>query len=109
MEQETSSQQASRLAVEAIEREMASWDEPRPKPPTRRPRQNRNDSISYSIRLYPEEVEMIETRARKLGLRPTGLARNLIRSGLASGGQDEVTDTLDRLEMIVSELRSLVG
>jgi len=109
MTDETQSQLASRLAVEAIEREMASWNEPRPKPPRRRPRQNRNDSISYSIRLYPEEVEMIEARAEKLGVRPTGLARNLIRSGLASGGLDEVTDTLDRLEQVVAELRSLVG
>ena len=55
------------MALEAIAREMASWDEPRATIPKRRPRRNRSDSISCSIRLYPEEVAMIEARATELG------------------------------------------
>jgi len=109
MTEETASQMGSRLALEAVAREMASWDAPRPKPPKRRPRRHRSDSISYSIRLYPEEVDMIEDRAESLGIRPTALARNLIRSGLAADGADDVADAIDRLGQVVDELRSLVG
>ena len=52
---------------------------------------------------------MIEDRAESLGIRPTALARNLIRSGLAADGADDVADAIDRLGQVVDELRSLVG
>ena len=99
----------SRLALEAVAREMAAWDQPRPQPPKRRARKHRNDSISYSIRLYPEEVDMIQDRAQDLGIRPTAFARNLIRAGLAAERSDDVADAVDRLGQVVDELRSLVS
>ena len=51
---------------------------------------------------------MLEQQAADGGLNPTGLARNLIRVGLSSRYAPEVADTVDRLEQLVQELRSLV-
>jgi hypothetical protein len=44
-----------------------------------------------------------------LDVKPTVLARNLIRVGLASRCDDGVAGAVDRLEAVVRELRGLVG
>ena len=96
------------MAIEAVQREMASWDE-RPKLPKRRVRRGEAESIVYSIRLDREEVELLELEASRIGLRPTGYARNLIRVGLAAGRSNDLADVVDRLDQVVQELRSLIG
>lgn len=96
------------MALEAVAREMASWDE-RPEPPPRRVRRQTGASVVFSVRLEHDEVEMIEARAARMGLRPTHVARNLIRSGLSTERSDEIVDTVARLDQIVQELRSLTG
>ena len=63
----------------------------------------------YSLRLDTREFEALEDRARRLGLKPSVLARNLIRSGLASREGESVARALDRLEHAVGELRAVVG
>jgi hypothetical protein len=45
-------------------------------------RRRRGPSPVFTLRLSPDEIDAIERRAAVLGLRPTQLARNLIREGL---------------------------
>jgi hypothetical protein len=66
-------------------------------------------SLVYSIRLDQGEVAALERRAVSLHVKPTVLARNLIRVGLAAGGDDEFARAVDRLETAVRELRALGG
>jgi len=66
-------------------------------------------SLVYSIRLARDEVEALERRAAAYGLKPTVLARNLIRMGLAPRGAGDVADKLDEVVAAVEDLRSLVG
>src|SRR4051812_48963273 len=42
----------------------------------------RDSSVVYSIRLDPGEVRALEVRAAAFGIKPTILARNLVRCGL---------------------------
>jgi hypothetical protein len=69
----------------------------------------RSCSIPYSVRLDRGEVDALERRAAAYNLKPTVLARNLIRMGLAPGGAAEVAQTIDRVHAALEELRSLVG
>jgi len=66
-------------------------------------------SLAYSIRLDRGEVEALEKRAAAYGLKPTVLARNFIRMGLAPHGSGPVVDAIGRLELAVAELRALIG
>jgi len=75
----------------------------------RRGRGGSGGSVVYSIRLDPDEVKALERRAAVTGLRPTVLARNLIRSGLSAGGSDALSDALRRVEVAVAELRALAS
>jgi hypothetical protein len=65
-------------------------------------------SIVYSIRLDRDEVAALELRAAAAGLKPTVLARNLIRIGLAGPRTAGLSTAVDRLEESVRELRALV-
>lgn len=69
----------------------------------------RGTSIAYSIRLDAGEVGALERRAAMRGLKPTVLARNLIRMGLAPSGSADVADAIDRLAAALEELRAVVG
>ena len=66
-------------------------------------------SVVYSIRLDQGEVAALETRAAAAGLKPSVLARNLIRIGLGAAGDDELAHVVGRLEATLRELRSLVA
>ncbi|MDP9117994.1 MAG: hypothetical protein M3O28_12195 [Actinomycetota bacterium] len=72
-------------------------------------RRKTGSSIVFSVRLDPAEVAALEAKALVLGIRPTVLARSLIRTGLASGHGAEIADAVDRLEAAVCELRAAVG
>jgi hypothetical protein len=60
------------------------------------------------VRLDPDEVRALENRAAVVGIRPTVLARNLIRTGLAAAHGSNLASAVDRLEAAVSELRAVV-
>jgi hypothetical protein len=75
----------------------------------RRRRRVTGPSVVLSIRLDPTELAALEGRAALLGLKPTVLARNLIRTGLASRGGEALLGTVERLDALVEELRGLVG
>jgi hypothetical protein len=66
------------------------------------------DEVVYSIRLDPFEVEALERRSAATGVRPTVLARNLIRIGLSPSQSDALSRVLGRIEQAVAELRALV-
>jgi hypothetical protein len=65
-------------------------------------------SIVFSLRLDPAELAALETRALLTGIKPTVLARNLIRTGLAAAHGGEIAAAVDRLEAAVCELRAVV-
>lgn len=77
--------------------------------PARRRRQVTGPSVSYSVRLDVGELAALEDRAAELGLKPTVLARNLIRCGLAAGRSELLTRALDGIDQAVAEVRALVG
>ena len=51
-----------------------------------RRRARANPSVVFSLRLDPGEVSALERRAAALGLKPSVLARNLVRRGLDAAG-----------------------
>jgi len=63
-------------------------------------------SVVYSIRLDPGEVQALETRAAARGLKPTILARNLVRCGLQEDPDLRLAAALDAFEAALSELRA---
>jgi hypothetical protein len=66
-------------------------------------------SIVYSIRLSSDEFDALERRAAILDVKPSVLARNLVRVGLHSRGDEGLTAAMHRLEAAVEELRELVA
>ncbi len=77
--------------------------------PSRSRRGAGGSSIVFTLRLDPDELTALETRAAALGIKPTVLARNLIRAGLTGVHNAGVAEALDRLEMAVDNLRALVA
>ncbi|WP_316200668.1 MULTISPECIES: hypothetical protein [unclassified Bradyrhizobium] len=51
-----------------------------------------------SIRLAASEIEQIQTRAHRLSANISGVARDLIRTGLAGGDNKALADRLMRIE-----------
>jgi hypothetical protein len=100
-----------RFALTMNARDMAEWDKRSAgvTVPPRRRRSATGPSVSYSIRLEVEELAALEQLAETLGIKPTVLARNLIRSGLAAGRGDAVARAVDGIEQALAELRALVG
>lgn len=66
-------------------------------------------SVVYSVRLDRGEVMALERRAYVAGVKPTVLARNLIRIGLTKSAGCEVADAVEGVALAVEELRALVG
>lgn len=99
------------IAIAAVERElaeMAAAGEAVAAGLRMRTARATGGSIVYSIRLDRGEVEALERRATSHGLKPTVLARNLIRMGLARGGADDVADAADQVARALAELRKLI-
>ncbi|HKC28948.1 MAG TPA: hypothetical protein VKB75_13130 [Jatrophihabitans sp.] len=101
------------LAIAAVKRELAEMEaydaavEQGLK--VRGSRRRAGVSMVYSVRLDTLEVDALERRAVYLGLKPSVLARNLIRIGLQPGRNEEVSLAINRLETAVEELRGLVS
>lgn len=106
----TSSERGSLLAIEATQRELARMDavdeDTRLEP--RRERYRSAPSPVFSLRLDRDELAALETRAAEIGIKPSVLARNLIRVGLSAHEGEEVARVVDQLAGVVSELRCLV-
>ena len=66
-------------------------------------------SVVYSIRLDKGELMALERRAHVAGIKPTVLARNLIRIGLTKSAEFTVVDAVERVALAVDELRALVA
>ncbi len=71
-----------------------------------RPGYGAGPSVVYSVRLDPAELAALRAQADAAGLRPTVLARNLIRCGLSAPGGASLADAVGRLEDAVARLRS---
>lgn len=69
-------------------------------------------SVVFALRLDPDELTALELRAKEIGVRPSVLARNLIRVGLRqrgdASGRDRCVGALDRLESAAADLRALI-
>jgi hypothetical protein len=71
--------------VREVERELAEFDAIDARVEqglSQRPRRRIGNSVVYSFRLDPGELMALERRAALLGLKPSVLARNLVREGL---------------------------
>jgi hypothetical protein len=78
--------EASRLAIAAVRQELAEMeatDSAVAEDLTRRShREAVGASVAYSLRLDPGEMAALKRRAASMGIKPSVLARNLIREGL---------------------------
>jgi hypothetical protein len=66
-------------------------------------------SVAYTIRLDRGELMALQRRAFAAGIKPTVLARNLIRVGLTKSAGCEVAEAVERVAAAVEELRALVA
>ena len=101
----------SQELVAVVQRELAELETAQRRQELR-PRARRRvtgASAVFSVRLDPAELDALETRAAAAGLKPSVLARNLIRTGLAARNGAALARAVDRLDSAVEELRGLVG
>jgi hypothetical protein len=64
-------------------------------------------TVVLSVRLDATEVDELERRAERVGIRPSVLARNLIRKGLGSPTSIALEDVVARLDRAMDDLRAL--
>jgi hypothetical protein len=62
----------------------------------------------YSVRLDHDELRALQLRAARVGIRPSALARNLIRTGLSVPFDAPLSSAVDRVDAAMDELRALV-
>lgn len=62
----------------------------------------------YSIRLDHDEVRALQLRSARIGIKPTALARNMIRVGLSTPFDHKLSAVVDRVEAAMEELREFV-
>lgn len=73
-----------------------------------RRRRATGSSVVFSLRLDPAELSALEVAAARRDLKPTVLARNLIRVGLSAPPENAVSAAVSRVEEMVQELRAIV-
>ncbi len=66
------------------------------------------DTVVYTIRLDREEFRALKRRGGFLNLKPSVLARNLIRAGLTTRPDPMSSDAVEELETAVEQLRAVV-
>jgi len=76
--------------------------------PARRKRRVTGPSIVVSIRFDPAEVAALEQQAAAIGIKPTVLARNLVRIGLSGRNDGALAQAVDQLDAAVADVRALV-
>jgi len=104
---------ASEFAIESVRRQMEelrSADAAIAAGLARRTRRDtRRASVVFSLRLDPVELRAIETRAAAVDIKPSVLARNLIRAGLLASAPDlRATKALARVSAAIADLRELL-
>jgi hypothetical protein len=72
------------------------------------PRASPGGSSVFSLRLGDGELEALTRRAAALAVKPSVLARNLIRLGLERDYDDRLAGAVDRVASAVDELRAVV-
>jgi hypothetical protein len=101
------------VLIAEVERELAEFDAADAQVHAglaqRTRRGQRGASFVYSVRLDRGEVAALERRAAVVGLKPSVLARNLIRAGLGRRADADLAAALGRAEDALTELRALLG
>jgi hypothetical protein len=64
--------------------------------------------VVFPVRLDRAELAALEQQAAVTGIKPTVLARNLLRTGLSRSDGGALARAVDQLEAAVEEVRSLV-
>lgn len=111
-----SSADVSRWIVQRIERELAEMEQRDTEVAglvdRARHQHGSRSSVVFTLRLDPDELAALELRAKGVGLRPSVLARNLIRVGLRGRGEaasrDRWVEAIDRLEAAAADVRALI-
>lgn len=83
--------EATKIALAAVQRELAEFesvDAAVADDLSARSTRALSASVVYSLRLDPGEMAALRRRAASYGLKPSVLARNLIREGLRRAGGD---------------------
>jgi len=97
--------------IASVERELARFaaaDEAAARLPPRRVRRTTGTSVVLSIRVDPAELAALEEQAAVIGIKPTVLARNLVRAGLSCPASSALVHAVDQLDAAVAELHALV-
>ncbi|MCW2495377.1 hypothetical protein [Jatrophihabitans sp.] len=97
----------SRAIIAAVERENADRERRQQLPP-RRERRLRGPTIVFSIRLDQHELAALDEQAIERGIKPSTLARNLIRAGLQARHNPVLRDAVERLRQSLDEVEALV-
>jgi hypothetical protein len=95
-------EELERLIAEEVEASERTRDEPLSEAAVRK---RRTQSVVYSIRLTPEQIEEIQQIADNAGIPAAGLVRGWVLQGLAAEHQDSVEQTMEALSRDIERLR----
>jgi hypothetical protein len=98
-------------SIASVEREPARFaaeDEAAARLPPRPVRRRTGASVVLSVRVDPAQLAALERQAAVIGIKPTVLARNLVRAGLSCPGSSALVHAVDQPDAAVAELHSLV-
>ena len=100
------------FAIAMVEREQAEWEAAEAAVASGLARRTRREpsgsTVVFTLRLDRGELHALETRAAAMQLKPSVLARNLIRCGLRGPADLPLNEVVDRLMAAANELRELI-
>ena len=97
-----SGEELERLIAEEVEAAERTRDEPLSEGAVRK---RQTQSVVYSIRLTPEQIEEIQQIADNAGIPTAGLVRGWVLQGLAAEHEDSVEQTMEVLSRDIERLR----
>jgi hypothetical protein len=65
-------------------------------------------SVVFSMRLDPGELAALHKRAAVLRVKPSVLARNLVRAGLQTSRDRAVSEAVGRADLAIQDLRAVL-
>jgi hypothetical protein len=95
-------EELERLIAEEVEASERTRDDPLPEGGKRK---GPTQSVVYSIRLTPEQIEEIQRIADSAGVPATGIVRGWVLQGLAAEHEDSVEQTMEALYRDIERLR----
>lgn len=95
-------EELERLIAEEVEASERTRDDPLSEHAARR---RPTQSVVYSIRLTPEQIEEIQQIADTAGVPTAGIVRGWVLQGLAAEREDSVEQTVEALSRDVERLR----